>query len=615
MSPLDREPAVDAAAASEKQQMHEPPPPPPQPPLARAPSSQKQDERLDSNRPEHLDPLDDPENQSSMSRRHTDSHMNTSSSSDDEYDTEKDSDEDADEYDGHRITSRDIRLTHTRTNRSKRSSTKEGPEHANTTGRLDLTKTVSRRDTVLSRLRSRPTARFEFNHPLAHTPTGKDVIVDFEGPDDPYRPMNWPMKKKIMTTMLYGLITMSASWASSSYSAGTAQVSNHFHVGHEVAVLGTSIFLVGFGIGPLLWAPLSEDYQTLMITRFFGAFFSSAPVTNTGGVLGDLFSPAERGIAMAGYAMAVVGGPAIGPVVSAAVAIQPSLGWRWTLYLTGILQAFVLALGLIFIDESYPPRLLVNKARRLRIQTGNWALHAKFEEWDVTFSELAQKFLLRPVQLLCTPICFLVALYASFCYGILYMQLGAIPIIFGEVRGWTQLVATLPLLCIFIGAMIGCGANVYNQFIYNKAYRAAGDRAVPERRLPPMMVGSVIFSGGQFMLGWTAPKDIHWIVPCIGLILMGSGFFMIFQAALNYLVDTFTRYAASAVAANTFLRSCFACAFPLVVTPMFHNIGVGPGSSITGGFAALLIPVPFVFFVYGKRIRKRSKWSRPSVYD
>lgn len=270
---------------------------------------------------------------------------------------------------------------------------------------------------------------------------------------------------------------------------------------------------------------------------------------------------------------------------------------------------------MIFIDESYPPRLLVNKARRLRIQTGNWALHAKFEEWDVTFSELAQKFLLRPVQLLCTPICFLVALYASFCYGILYMQLGAIPIIFGEVRGWTQLVATLPLLCIFIGAMIGCGANVYNQFLYNKAYRAAGDRAVPERRLPPMMVGSVIFSGGQFMLGWTSPKDIHWIVPCIGLVLMGSGFFMIFQAALNYLVDTFTRYAASAVAANTFLRSCFACAFPLVVTPMFHNIGVGPGSSITGGVAALLIPVPFVFFVYGKRIRKRSKWSRPSVYD
>jgi DHA1 family multidrug resistance protein-like MFS transporter len=47
----------------------------------------------------------------------------------------------------------------------------------------------------------------------------------------------------------------------------------------------------------------------------------------------------------------------------------------------------------------------------------------------------------------------------------------------------------------------------------------------------------------------------------------------------------------------------------------YHNIGVGPASSITGGFAALLIPVPFIFYIYGKRIRRGSKWSRKSVFD
>ena len=294
---------------------------------------------------------------------------------------------------------------------------------------------------------------------------------------------------------------------------------------------------------------------------------------------------------------------------------QPSLGWRWTEYLTGILQGVVLIVAMIFIDETYPPRLLVYKARRLRIESGNWALHTRFEEWDVSVGELARKFLVRPVQLLLTPICFLVALYASFCYGILYMQLGAIPIIFHEVRGWSPFIATLPFLCIFLGAIIGCGANVYNQLHYNKAYHAAGDRAVPEQRLPPMMFGSFFFAGGQFIIGWTSRPDIHWIVPCVGLVMLGGGFFTIFQAALNYLVDTFQLYAASAVAANTFLRSCFACAFPLIVTPLYHNIGVGPGSSITGGFATLLIPVPFVFFVFGKRIRAKYKWSKASVYD
>ncbi|KAL3958065.1 hypothetical protein ACCO45_008643 [Purpureocillium lilacinum] len=332
----------------------------------------------------------------------------------------------------------------------------------------------------------------------------------------------------------------------------------------------------------------AKDLQTLMLTRFFGAFFASAPVTNTGAARPRRLRGRHAG---------------------------PLLGWRWTEYLTGILQAAILLIAIIFIDESYPPKLLVYKARRLRHESGNWALHARFEEWDVSVGELARKFLVRPVQLLLTPICFLVALYASFCYGILYMQLGAIPIIFGEHRGWGQLVATLPFLCIMIGASIGCGLNVYNQILYNKAYHAAGDRAVPEKRLPPMMLGSVLFSASQFLVGWTADPSIHWIVPCIGLVMLGAGFFTIFQAALNYLVDTFQAYAASAVAANTFLRSCFAGAFPLVVGPMFHNIGVGPGSSITGGFAALLIPVPFVFYVYGKRIRAGSKWSKASVFD
>ncbi|KAK0611848.1 major facilitator superfamily domain-containing protein [Immersiella caudata] len=561
------------------------------------------------------------------------SDINTSN----EKDTEDDTDSEVEDHDGFRPSSHEVRLSCTRS----RASAKLGSGAATTSGRLQLEPTLSRRDTVLSRIRSRPSNVDRFTHPLSHVRTTKEDLVDFDGPDDPYRPMNWPMHKKVVTTGLYGFVTMGATWASAAYAPGTAQIAVEFRVSETVSILGTSLFLIGFGIGPLLWAPLSEvygrrlavfapmfvaicftfasatakDFQTLMITRFFSAFFSSAPVTNTGGVLGDLFSPAQRGIAIAGYAMAVVGGPVLGPIASTAIVINPHLGWRWTLYMTGILESFFLLLALLFIDETYPPQLLVYKARRLRMTTGNWALHAKHEEWDVSLSELANKFLLRPIQLLGTPICFLIALYASFCYGILYMQLGAIPFIFHTIRGWSALPSTLPFVCLLIGATIGCILNIYNQLLYNKVYHAAGNRPVPESRLPPMMVGSVLFAGGQFLTGWTSSPSIHWIVPCIGLVLLGTGFFTIFQAALNYLVDTFQKYAASAVAANTFLRSCFACAFPLVVGPMYGNLGVGPGSSIPAGFAVLLIPVPFVFYVFGKRIRRRGKWSRGSVWD
>ena len=269
----------------------------------------------------------------------------------------------------------------------------------------------------------------------------------------------------------------------------------------------------------------------------------------------------------------------------------------------------VLAFDVLILDETYPQRLLVYKARRLRIQTGNWALHAKFEEWDVSMREMVEKFGVRPFQMLLTPICFSVALYASFCYGILYANLAAFPIEFQEERGWNELVGALPFLALLIGIVLGGFANALNNKFYNRRYVANGNKAVPEARLPPMMIGSVFFAAGLFVFGWTSDKSIPWIAPCIGAAMLGFGFFTIFQCALNYLIDTFQRYSASAVAANTFLRSVFAAAFPLFIDPMYHSLGIGWATSVFGFVAIALIPIPFLFYLYGSKIRARGKYS------
>ena len=84
---------------------------------------------------------------------------------------------------------------------------------------------------------------------------------------------------------------------------------------------------------------------------------------------------------------------------------------------------------------------------------------------------------------------------------------------------------------------------------------------------------------------------------------------IIFQQCINFLVDTYTLYAASAVAANTFLRSLLASGFPLVARPMFYNLGVGPAMSILGAIACLALPVPLLFMKYGLRLRKMSKFA------
>lgn len=67
----------------------------------------------------------------------------------------------------------------------------------------------------VSRIQTLTRRRTRFTHPLSHVKTSEVVLVDFDGPDDPYRPLNWPLRKKIVTTLLYGLTTMCSTWASS----------------------------------------------------------------------------------------------------------------------------------------------------------------------------------------------------------------------------------------------------------------------------------------------------------------------------------------------------------------------------------------------------------------
>ena len=279
--------------------------------------------------------------------------------------------------------------------------------------------------------------------------------------------------------------------------------------------------------------------------------------------------------------------------------------------LTGLLGIFVLIPDCIFITESYSPIVLTHKAQRLRVETGNWALHTKFEEWRgvVTPTYYFHKFGALPFRLLLEPICFFVALYASFVFGIFFASLAAFPILFEETRGWNKLIGSLPFLALLVGILLGSIVVGLNQLFYNTRYRLAGDKIVPEARLPSMMLGSIFFAGGLFILAWTAEKRFPWIASLVGITLMGFGFFTIFQSALNYLVDTFQQYSASAIAANTFLRCTFAAAFPLFISPMYHGLGNGWAISCFAFVAALLIPIPFVFWVWGPSIRARGSHS------
>jgi MFS family permease len=129
-----------------------------------------------------------------------------------------------------------------------------------------------------------------------------------------------------------------------------------------------------------------------------------------------------------------------------------------------------------------------------------------------------------------------------------------------------------------------------------------------------MMLGSVFFAAGLFLFGWTSNPGILWVPSVFGAIFIGFGSMCIFQACLNYLIDTFQASASSAMAANAFVRASMAGAFPLFAPALFHNLTIPWASTLLALIAVLMIPIPFFFFAFGFRIRARGKLSKASTY-
>lgn len=476
--------------------------------------------------------------------------------------------------------------------------------------------------------------------PTIENQIDSDLIIDENGliafkEDSSGRPLNWPLKKKAMHVAFYGITTLSAQYNSSAMSPVVPHLMKSFDISQTVAILSTSLYVLGVAFGPMLFAPFSEVYgrkpgvlipfgisglftlgaasskniAALLCTRFFAGLFASAPVVSSGGVLADMFLPTQRGTSLVFYSYFVVCGTTLSPLVSAALTQHSETAWQWAEWLPAIMIGVALVADVLLLSETYVPVLLVRRAKRMRLNTQKWHIHAKHEEWQLTLDEFLKVHLARPFAMLATPIVFCIALLASYVFGLLYLVITSISKVFKEERGWNNTVSQLPLIGLTIGVMIGGIGNVLGNKRYTAKVAANGGKSIPEERFPVMMILGWLFPAGIFIFSWTADNNkIHWFVPILGIVIMGIGFLSVFQGCLNYLVDAFTRYSASAIAANTFSRSLFGAAFPLFGHYLFDNLGVNWGGSLIGFIGLGLIPIPFVFYFFGKTIRAKNPY-------
>ncbi|KAF4964376.1 hypothetical protein FSARC_7675 [Fusarium sarcochroum] len=493
------------------------------------------------------------------------------------------------------------------------------------------------RSRTASRASRRPLPNFGAGKPYPPPlPEQEQYVVEFDGPNDPLHSQNWPLRKKLITAAVLGFTTMTSAFTSSIFSAATMVVAAQYNVDNEVGLLGTTFYVLGFAFGPSLWAPLSElkgrrlpilisifgfsvfsigcatgkDIQTILLCRFFSGFFGACPLAVVAAVFSDMFDNRTRGTAITLFSMSVFTGPLLAPFIGGFI-VESHLGWRWTEYLASIMGFTALILDVIFLEETYPPIILVSKAADLRRRTKNWGIHAKQEEIEVDFKELVQKNFSRPLRLLFTePIILLLSIYMSFIYGLLYLFLTAYPLVFVGVHGFSSGQSGLCFFGMIVGQLIAGATVIAQQPWYIRKLTANNGIPIPEWRLPNIMAGGVAFAIGIFWFGWTGyTQNIHWIVPTLSGLFTGFGLMSIFLQALNYLVDAYLMFAASAIAGNTFLRSLCGAGFPLFARQMFDGMGIQYASTLLGCVAVVLAPIPFIFYRYGAKIRQKSKYA------
>ncbi|CUS15043.1 unnamed protein product [Tuber aestivum] len=480
-------------------------------------------------------------------------------------------------------------------------------------------------------------------------------IVDWDGPEDPENPINWSRWTKVVSVVIVSSITFvtytpppppyditppvhakqflscmqDSPLSSSMLAPGVPQLLHDFHSANlQLGSFVVSIYVLGFAFGPLVLAPASElwgrrivynisnlgfflctiscaearSLGMLAAFRFLAGSFGAAPLTIGGGSVADVFAVRERGVAMAILILGPLLGPVIEPVGSGF--LTEVAGWRSVFWLIAAVSGVITLSTFKFLDETYAPRILERKAARLRKSTGNLRLRSKLAS-ELPQREVFTRALVRPLKMLIlSPIVLALSVFVAIVYRYLYLLLTTFPIVFQETYGFTA--GTNGLTYIGFGvALQACWPAVPSPTGYSTPAAQSRERQNRVYRLVPVVYASLCTPIGLFWYGWSAHEKTHYLVPIAGTMFAGAGIIGSFIPALSYMVDAFTVYAASALAANTVLGSILGAVLPLAGPRMYSALGLGWGNSLLAFVAVAMVPIPVLLERCGERIRKR----------
>ncbi|KAK6085065.1 MFS multidrug transporter [Seiridium cupressi] len=446
--------------------------------------------------------------------------------------------------------------------------------------RADLEDTTIARSQVDLEIKSSPVSSFPTGpankdglryEPLPVTNL-EDGLVGWESQDDLEMPFNFPVWRKWTWVGLLSAITLLTPFASSILSPAINSLDQEF--GNNNAVVGSmtvSIYLLGYVVGPVFIAPLSEMYGrkpvlsvanaffclwqigcalapnigTLIAFRFLSDVDGAGCLTLGGSIIDDLFRPHQRAFAMGMWNIGPLLGPTIGPLLGGF--LVKTIGWR-------------------------------------------------FDFW-IVFAPAT--------MLILSPLVFSLSLHIAFVFGTVYLLYTTIPTVIEETYGFDPSLSGRVYIALGVGNVLGwLVVTFFSDLAVIRQAQANDGVFVPEMRLTIGIYFGIFLPITLFWYGWSSYFVAHWVSTVLSLVPWGFGIMGLFLSITTYIVDSYPVYAASAIAANVILRSVVGALLPLAGPPMYESLGLGWGNSLLGFICIAMIPLPIMFYKFGARLRK-----------
>ncbi|KAF5103835.1 hypothetical protein DV451_001211 [Geotrichum candidum] len=469
-------------------------------------------------------------------------------------------------------------------------------------------------------------------------------LVKWDGNDDLE---NVQTQKSLFVRWIYAVIISGCSiiitCTSSIYSMAITGVVEQFHKSHTVSAMGITFFVLGMGWGPVFLAPISEfhgrrivyifsflfmipfqlmtgfanNMATLLIGRFLAGFAGSAFMGVASGSFSDLFNKDEIMLPVMMYTLTPFIGPGLGPLIGGFIAHDAN--WRWTNFVMAIAVAVMLVFIIFVVPETYTPLLLKKKAQRLRKTLNDDRYYAPIERSTKSLFTTIFLSSKRPIMmLLLEPMLTLICIYTGLLLSLLYLFCISYPYVFREVYNFNETQVGMAFIGLLVGCFLAAPTVVSNKiYIVPKCIERntrTNHTYEPEFQLPQTIFAGVMVPIGLFIFGWTAKPNLHWMGPVTGGGITLFGLVICFNGIFAFTIDAYRTFAASAMACNGVVRATLASAFPIFGLQMYENLGIPWATSMLAFICLAFVPMPILFFMYGHRIRAKSKFAWSESY-